>query len=302
MSSGDRSDAIPALVTVPPADQTAVDPPLEIACDRLRQAWQPGCRLIEELVASAPADRRAFWLRRLLAIEIGLARGSGDQGDLEPLRSRFPSDADTVRAAWDLANQTRVSWSSRPSRPLGSAADAVTLSAAALAANASSSAGSVGRRVERLTLRDLSTTEREELLGAEKAAWETNFQCGGKAGADKAAEALRREKLLRERLGMMERAYGSVLEELLELRDAVRIASDALASGMQVLITAPSPFPTGTHSRGCTPAAHRRSARLRAARRDSSASSRRRARPRAISARVARALCEIARRALNLAR
>lgn len=130
MSSGDRSDAIPALVTVPPADQTAVDPPLEIACDRLRQAWQPGCRLIEELVASAPADRRAFWLRRLLAIEIGLARGSGDQGDLEPLRSRFPSDADTVRAAWDLANQTRVSWSSRPSRPLGSAADAVTLSAA----------------------------------------------------------------------------------------------------------------------------------------------------------------------------
>ena len=138
--------------------------------------------------------------------------------------------------------------------------------AAALAANASSSAGSVRRRVERLTLRDLSTTEREELLGAEKAAWETNFQCGGKAGADKAAEALRREKLLRERLGMMERAYGSVLEELLELRDAVRIAPDALASCMQVLITAPSPFPTGTHSRGCTPAAHRRSARLRAAR------------------------------------
>ena len=174
--------------------------------------------------------------------------------------------------------------------------------AAALAANASSSAGSVRRRVERLTLRDLSTTEREELLGAEKAAWETNFQCGGKAGADKAAEALRREKLLRERLGMMERAYGSVLEELLELRDAVRIAPDALASCMQVLITAPSPFPTGTHSRGCTTAAHRRSARLRAARRDSSASSRRRARPRAISARVARALCEIARRALNLAR
>ena len=131
----DRSDAIPSLVTAPPAGQSAIDPPLELACDRLRREWQPGCRLIEELVASAPADRRPFWLRRLLSIEIGLARssgsaGGGDHAALEPLRSRFPSDADTVRAAWDLANQTRVSWLSRPSRPLGSAADAVTLPAA----------------------------------------------------------------------------------------------------------------------------------------------------------------------------
>jgi hypothetical protein len=106
-------------------------------------------------------------------------------------------------------------------------ASAAPHAAAALAANASSSAGSVGRRVERLTLRDLSNTECESLLGAEKAAWETSFQCGGKAGADKAAEAQRRERLLRERLGLLERAYGTVLDELMELRDAVRAAADA---------------------------------------------------------------------------
>ena len=106
-------------------------------------------------------------------------------------------------------------------------ATAATHAAAALAANASSSAGSAGRRAERLTLRDLSNTERASLLGAEKAAWETNFQCGGKAGADKAAEAQRRERLLRERIGLLERAYGTVLDELTELRDAVRAAADA---------------------------------------------------------------------------
>jgi len=102
-----------------------------------------------------------------------------------------------------------------------------SLPPAASLAIARTSAAAVGAAppawAERRTLADVSNTGGPPLLSRE--AWEQQLKEGCKGDAGE--EAARRDMLLVERVGVLEVAYAVALEEVKELRDAVKSAANA---------------------------------------------------------------------------
>src|SRR5262245_40071667 len=90
---------------IPPADggrrPNSAAHRIDAACDRFEAAWRAGDDpRIEEFVGAADEPERLTLLRRLIALEVELRRGRGDQPSPGEYRDRFPGQRAVVDAVF----------------------------------------------------------------------------------------------------------------------------------------------------------------------------------------------------------
>ncbi len=98
---------------------------IDDACDRFEVAWRTGnSPRIEEYLARWPRPDRNILLGELLAVEVELRRGAGEDPTAEDYRRRFPKHADAIDVAlrecstdWSEAISTSLSMSDGPRPP-----------------------------------------------------------------------------------------------------------------------------------------------------------------------------------------
>jgi uncharacterized protein (TIGR03067 family) len=90
---------------------------VDTACDRFESAWRAGRKpRIEDFLKNATAGDRAGLLKALIAVEIELRRGAGEEVKPGAYRKRFAEDADAVASAFAEPGRPRAAGETSVSR------------------------------------------------------------------------------------------------------------------------------------------------------------------------------------------